>query len=83
MPTDSTDSTHSRLKSQLSGLDAIWANTGVLNEEQQTLIDSYRSGQIDDEEFQVHLSNDQVLANCAEELCQARDDAPGDHVAPP
>ena len=83
MPTHSTASSPSRLKCQLAELDAIWPTTGVLNEEQQRLIDAYRSGQIDDEEFQVHLSNDPVLANCVEELCQARDDAPSDHVAPP
>ncbi|KWV40224.1 hypothetical protein AS026_26525 [Rhizobium altiplani] len=82
MPTYSTDSP-SRLKCQLAELDAIWPNTGVLNEDQQTLIDAYRSGQIDDEAFQLHLANDPVLANYVEELCQAGDDAPRDHMAAP
>ena len=80
MPTHSTDSP-SKLKCQLAVLDAIWPNTGVLSEEQQRLIDAYRSGQIDDEEFQLHLANDPVLANYVEELCQAGDDAPRDHMA--
>ena len=82
MPTHSTASSPSRLKCQLAELDSIWPTTGVLNEEQERLIDAYRSGQIDDEEFQLHLANDPVLANYVEELCQAGDDAPRDHMAP-
>ncbi|MEK1873185.1 MAG: hypothetical protein AAAC50_12265 [Rhizobium altiplani] len=81
MPTHSTASSPSRLKCQLAELDAIWPTTGVLNEEQERLIDAYRSGQIDDEEFQLYLANDPVLANYVEELCQAGDDAPRDHMA--
>jgi len=40
------------------------------------MIEAYRSGQIDEEEFQLHLSKDPVLANYVLELCRASNETP-------
>ncbi|SEI17251.1 hypothetical protein SAMN05216228_103452 [Rhizobium tibeticum] len=42
-----------------------------LNEEQQTLIEAYRLGRVDEKEFQLHLARDRALANYVQQLCQA------------
>ena len=71
---DNTDISPRTLDNLLAELDTIWPATGLLNEDQQLLIEAYRSGQIDEEEFQQHLSEDPALANYVQELCQARND---------
>jgi len=74
--TENTDSSPSTLKNKLAELDAIWRDTGDPTEDQQSMIEAFRSGQIDEEEFQLHLSKDPVLANCVLELCRASNETP-------